>query len=145
MNVDSSLKNKTNTDTYMKKILKNNQKLTTSRSQITVSFWEWTIRSHTYRGDNSWPLRCNNLFTSNADNFQLVYSDNPNATHPYYNGEGQRLNNGVEGLLHDLLCLELRQASIVRDLFYNLFFSHGSGLPFGIANWKRQIITVELP
>jgi hypothetical protein len=58
-------------------------------------------------------VAANNLFTSNADNFQLVYSDNPNATHPYYNGEGQRLNNGVSKLVVD----ELKKLKD-RRLFY---------------------------
>jgi hypothetical protein len=58
-------------------------------------------------------VAANNLFTSNADNFQLVYSDNTNASHPYYGGEGMRLNNGVSKLMVD----ELKKVKD-RRLFY---------------------------
>lgn len=44
-----------------------------------------------------------NLMTSNDDNFQLAYSDNPNASHPFYNGEGQRIYDGVSKLVVDAL------------------------------------------
>lgn len=44
-----------------------------------------------------------NLMTGNADNFQLVYSDNPNATHPMWNGENQRILDGVSKLTVDAL------------------------------------------
>ncbi len=48
-------------------------------------------------------VTADNLMTDNADNFQLVYSDNPNATHPFYNGEGDRLYLGVSKLTVDAL------------------------------------------
>lgn len=44
-----------------------------------------------------------NLMTGNADNFQLVYSDNPNATHPFWGGENQRILDGVSKLVVDAL------------------------------------------
>jgi len=58
-------------------------------------------------------VAANNLFTSNADNFQLVYSDNPNASHPFYSGEGQRLGTAVSKLVVD----ELKKLKD-RRLFY---------------------------
>lgn len=48
-------------------------------------------------------VAANNLMTSNADNFQLVYTDNTNASHPFYNGEGQRIYDGVSKLVVDAL------------------------------------------
>jgi hypothetical protein len=48
-------------------------------------------------------VAANNLMTSNDDNFQLVYSDNPNASHPFYNGEGMRIYVGVSKLVVDAL------------------------------------------
>lgn len=44
-----------------------------------------------------------NLMTSNDDNFQLVYSDNPNATYPFWNGEDRRIYTGVSKLVVDAL------------------------------------------
>ena len=41
--------------------------------------------------------------TSNDDNFQLVYSDNPNATYPFWNGENRRIYTGVSKLVVDAL------------------------------------------
>jgi hypothetical protein len=58
-------------------------------------------------------VAANNLMTSNADNFQLVYTDNANASHPFYNGEGQRLGTAVSKLVVD----ELRKLND-RRLFY---------------------------
>lgn len=48
-------------------------------------------------------VAANNLMTGNADNFQLVYSDNPNATHPMWNGENQRILDAVSKLMVDEL------------------------------------------
>ncbi len=48
-------------------------------------------------------VAANNLMTSNDDNFHLVYSDNPNASHPFYNGEGTRIYDGVSKLVVDAL------------------------------------------
>jgi hypothetical protein len=48
-------------------------------------------------------VAANNLMTGNADNFQLVYSENPNATHPFWNGENQRILDGVSKLVVDAL------------------------------------------
>jgi hypothetical protein len=48
-------------------------------------------------------VAANNLMTGNADNFQLAYSENPNATHPFYNGENQRILDGVSKLTVDAL------------------------------------------
>lgn len=44
-----------------------------------------------------------NLMTDNADIFQLVYSDNPNATHPFWNGENRRIILGVSNIVVDAL------------------------------------------
>lgn len=44
-----------------------------------------------------------NLMTSNDDNFQLVYSDNTNASHPFYSGENRRILNAVSKLTVDVL------------------------------------------
>ncbi len=44
-----------------------------------------------------------NLMTGNADNFQLAYSDNPNATHPFWSGENQRILDAVSKLTVDAL------------------------------------------
>ncbi len=44
-----------------------------------------------------------NLMTDNSDIFQLVYSDNPNATHPFWNGENRRINLGVSNIVVDAL------------------------------------------
>jgi hypothetical protein len=41
--------------------------------------------------------------TGNADNFQLAYSDNPNATHPFWSGENQRILDAVSKLTVDAL------------------------------------------
>lgn len=58
-------------------------------------------------------VSANNLMTGNADNFQLVYSDNPNSSHPFWNGENIRINTGVSKLLVD----ELKRLQD-RRLFY---------------------------
>ncbi len=39
-----------------------------------------------------------NLMESNDDNFKLVYTENPNATHPMWNGEERRKYTGVSEL-----------------------------------------------
>lgn len=44
-----------------------------------------------------------NLMTGNADNYQLSYLDNTNATYPFYNGEGTRVNLAVSKLMVDAL------------------------------------------
>ena len=44
-----------------------------------------------------------NLMTGNADNFQLNYLDNTNATYPFYNGEGMRINLAISKLMVDAL------------------------------------------
>lgn len=44
-----------------------------------------------------------NLMTDNTDNFQLVYSENPNATHPFWNGENRRIILGVSNIVVDAL------------------------------------------
>ncbi len=48
-------------------------------------------------------VSANNLMTGNADNFQLAYSTNPNATHPMWNGENQRILDAVSNLVVDAL------------------------------------------
>lgn len=48
-------------------------------------------------------VAANNLMTGNADNFKLVYTDNPNATHPFWNGEGIRITDAVSKLVVDAL------------------------------------------
>lgn len=48
-------------------------------------------------------VAANNLMVDNADNFQLVYSENPNATHPFWNGESRRIYIGVSKLVVDAL------------------------------------------
>lgn len=48
-------------------------------------------------------VSADNLMTSNDDNFQLVYSNNLNASHPFYNGEGNRIYLGVSKLVVDAL------------------------------------------
>lgn len=54
-----------------------------------------------------------NLLESNDDNFKLVYSDNPNATYPMWNGEERRKYTGVSELVVNSL-KELND----RRLFY---------------------------
>jgi len=44
-----------------------------------------------------------NLMTGNDDNFQLVYTDNSNSNHPFWNGEDMRLYVGVSKLVVDEL------------------------------------------
>jgi hypothetical protein len=44
-----------------------------------------------------------NLMADNANNFQLGYIDNANASHPFYNGENQRLSLAVSKLMVDAL------------------------------------------
>ncbi|HPG11934.1 MAG TPA: SusD/RagB family nutrient-binding outer membrane lipoprotein [Chitinophagaceae bacterium] len=53
-----------------------------------------------------------NLLTE-ADNFQLVYSTNTNASHPYYNGETRRVLSAPSDLVVDFL-----KANQDRRLFY---------------------------
>ncbi|WP_153637652.1 SusD/RagB family nutrient-binding outer membrane lipoprotein [Prolixibacter sp. NT017] len=48
-------------------------------------------------------VNAGNLMTGNDDNFKLVYSDNPNATYPMYNGEERRQNTGVTQLVVNAL------------------------------------------
>ena len=48
-------------------------------------------------------VSANNLMTGNDDNFKLVYSDNPNSTYPFWNGEGRRIYIGVSKLVVDAL------------------------------------------
>lgn len=47
----------------------------------------------------------NNLMTGNADVFRLVYTTNTNATHPFFEGESQRILNGVSKMVVDELKL----------------------------------------
>jgi len=54
-----------------------------------------------------------NLMTGNADNFQLAYSDNPNASHPFWNGEDRRKYIALSKLVVDGL-IQLQD----RRLFY---------------------------
>lgn len=44
-----------------------------------------------------------NLMTGNDDNFKLVYTTNPNATHPMWNGDERRLYTGVSELVVETL------------------------------------------
>ncbi len=44
-----------------------------------------------------------NLMTGNSDNFQLAYLENTNATYPFYNGEGMRVNLAMSKLMVDAL------------------------------------------
>jgi hypothetical protein len=44
-----------------------------------------------------------NLMADNANNFQLGYIDNANASHPFWNGENQRLTLAVSKLMVDAL------------------------------------------
>ena len=60
-------------------------------------------------------VAANNLMTGNADNFQLVYSTNTNATHPFWNGENQRILDAGSKLMVDAL-ISLND----RRLFYFL-------------------------
>jgi hypothetical protein len=48
-------------------------------------------------------VAANNLMTDNSDNFQLVYSDNPNSSHPFWSGESMRIYVGVSKLVVDAL------------------------------------------
>jgi len=48
-------------------------------------------------------VAANNLMTGNGDNFKLAYSENPNATHPFFTGESQRILDGVSKLVVDAL------------------------------------------
>lgn len=54
-----------------------------------------------------------NLMTGNTDNYKLVYTDNPNATHPFWNGEGIRITDAVSKLVVDAL-----KSTNDRRLFY---------------------------
>lgn len=58
-------------------------------------------------------VSANNLMASNADNLQLTYSDNPNSSHPYWNGESKRIYNAISKLAAD----ELKRLKD-RRLFY---------------------------
>lgn len=58
-------------------------------------------------------VTANNLMVDYTDNFQLVYSENPNSSHPFWNGENIRINTGVS----DLVVNELRKLND-RRLFY---------------------------
>lgn len=44
-----------------------------------------------------------NLMESNSDNLKLVFTTNPNATYPFWNGEDRRLYTGVSKLTVDAL------------------------------------------
>lgn len=44
-----------------------------------------------------------NLMAGNDDNFKLVYTENTNATHPFWNGTTQQANTGVTELLVNTL------------------------------------------
>ncbi|MCY1719123.1 SusD/RagB family nutrient-binding outer membrane lipoprotein [Prolixibacteraceae bacterium Z1-6] len=48
-------------------------------------------------------VNAGNLLDGNADNFKLVYSENPNATYPMWNGEERRQFTGVSELVIDAL------------------------------------------
>jgi len=54
-----------------------------------------------------------NLMESNADNLQLVYTDNSNADHPFLDGENKRVDDAVSKLAVDVL-----KATNDRRLFY---------------------------
>ncbi len=64
-----------------------------------------------------------NLLAGHADNFQLNYLDNANATYPFYNGEGTRINLAMSKLMVDLL-----KSVNDRRLFY-----FGEPAPYKIA------------
>lgn len=44
-----------------------------------------------------------NLMEDNSDNLKLVYSENPNATHPFFNGENRRITTAISKLAADAL------------------------------------------
>ena len=48
-------------------------------------------------------VTANNLMVDNSDNLQLTYTNNPNAWHPFYNGETTRITDGVSKLVVDAL------------------------------------------
>ncbi len=48
-------------------------------------------------------VNAGNLMEGNADNFKLVYTENPNASYPFWNGETLRINTGVSKLVVDAL------------------------------------------
>lgn len=48
-------------------------------------------------------VSADNLMESNADNLQLVYTDNSNANHPFWNGEDKRIDNAISKLAVDIL------------------------------------------
>ena len=48
-------------------------------------------------------VAADNLMKSDADNLQLEYSDNPNSTHPFWNGEDKRIDDAVSKLVVDAL------------------------------------------
>ena len=48
-------------------------------------------------------VTANNLMTSNTDNFKLVYTDNTNASHPFFQGESNRTYMAVSNLVVDYL------------------------------------------
>lgn len=57
-------------------------------------------------------VTANNLLTE-ADNYQLVYTTNTNASHPYFDGENRRILTAVSDLVVDFL-----KANNDRRLFY---------------------------
>ncbi len=48
-------------------------------------------------------VNAGNLMENNNDNLKLVYTENPNATFPFWNGENQRIDEGVSKLVVDAL------------------------------------------
>lgn len=48
-------------------------------------------------------VTANNLMTDNSDNFQLVYTGDPNSVHPFWNGEDTRLYDAVSNIVVDAL------------------------------------------
>jgi hypothetical protein len=48
-------------------------------------------------------VSANNLMEGNSDNFKLVYTTNPNATYPMWNGSERRLHTGVSELVVNTL------------------------------------------
>lgn len=48
-------------------------------------------------------VNAGNLMEDNDDNLKLVYSENPNATHPFFNGENRRITTAISKLTADAL------------------------------------------
>jgi hypothetical protein len=48
-------------------------------------------------------VAANNMLTGNADNFQLTFSDNANASHPFYTGENRRIVMAPSNIVVDAL------------------------------------------